>query len=332
MLALTHKPVLLTESVEGLAVQKGGRYVDCTLGGGGHSLAILEQSSPGGQLIGIDADPEAIKKAAETLVSYKTSVLLVNDNFSNIDTICQKNNFIPVHGVLFDLGLSTYQLDEDVRGFSFQREAALDMRFDPTQETTADDIVNTATETELSIILEEYGEEPLHKKIARYIVNNRPINTTLELASLVEQAAGGRHGRIHPATRTFQALRIAVNRELENLEIALGKASDVLGLGGRLVVISYHSLEDRIVKHFMQKEATDCICPPSLPVCMCGHRASLKLINKKVIVPTEQEIRNNPRSRSAKLRVAEKVAGRSKPVSQEPPTGYHKRNNSYSRN
>jgi len=308
-LTVAHKPVLLQETIEALAVQPGGRYVDCTVGGGGHALAVLEHSAPGGQLLGIDADPEAIRLSSARLESYRDSVLLVNDNFNNIDEICRRYSFVPVHGILFDLGLSTYQLDDDPRGFSFQRDAELDMRFDPQQTTTAADIVNTASETELALILYEYGEERFSRRIARRIVQQRPITTTLQLAAVVEAAVGGRRGsRIHPATRTFQALRIAVNRELESLESALAKSVGVLGVGGRLVVISYHSLEDRIVKHFMQKEASDCICPPAVPECRCGHKASLRILTKRVIVPAEDEVRDNPRSRSAKMRVAEKIA------------------------
>jgi len=308
VLTVAHKPVLLIETINALAVQPGGRYIDCTVGGGGHSIAILENSAPGGQLLGIDADPEAIRRANAHLSKYQNSVLLVNDNFVNISDICKRYSYLPVHGVLFDLGLSSYQLEDDPRGFSFQHDAVLDMRFNPAQDTTAADIVNNTSEAELSLILREYGEERFSQRIARRIVQERPINTTLQLAHIVENALGGRHGKIHPATRTFQAIRIFVNRELEMLEIALSKAVDVLGIGGRLVVISYHSLEDRIVKHFMQKEAKDCICPPNVLVCHCGHSASLRIINKKVIVPSEEELRDNPRSRSAKLRAAEKVA------------------------
>jgi 16S rRNA (cytosine1402-N4)-methyltransferase len=227
----------------------------------------------------------------------------------NLDLICQKYDFHPVHGILFDLGLSSVQLEDDPRGFSFQKDAALDMRFNPEQATTAADIVNNSSEAELSLLLREYGEEPFARRIARRIVENRPIETTLELVHIVEEAVGGKRGRINPATRTFQALRIAVNRELENLGIALSKAVDVLGTGGRLVVISYHSLEDRIVKHFMQRESKDCICPSEAPVCQCNHIARLLLITKKVITPADMEIRDNPRSRSAKMRIAEKIDG-----------------------
>jgi 16S rRNA (cytosine1402-N4)-methyltransferase len=309
VLTVTHKPVLLKETIEALAVQPGGRYIDCTLGGGGHALAILEASAPGGQLLGIDADPEAIRTVSERLISYHDSAFFVNDNFANLAAICKKYDFSPVHGIIFDLGMSSFQLDDDPRGFSFQYDAALDMRFGPQQGTTAADIINNSTEIELAQILKEYGEEPFARRIARRIFEARPIKTTLQLAAIVEDAVGGRHGRIHPATRTFQALRIAVNCELENLEAGLQQAVTALGPGGRLVIIAYHSLEDRIVKHFLQDEAKDCICPPSVPVCQCGHKATLHIITKKILVPSFEETSSNPRSRSAKMRVAEKLGG-----------------------
>jgi 16S rRNA (cytosine1402-N4)-methyltransferase len=210
-----------------------------------------------------------------------------------------------VNGILFDLGLSSLQLNGSNRGFSFQHDAPLDMRFSPSQEVTAADIINQSSEAELAHIIRTYGEEARSHKIARYLAKERPIKTTLQLALVIEHAIGGRKGRIHPATKTFQALRIAVNHELENLESALIQAVKLLGFGGRLVVISYHSLEDRIVKHFMRKESRDCICPPGTPTCVCGHSACLRLVSKKVITPSPQEVELNPRSRSAKLRVAE---------------------------
>ena len=225
---------------------------------------------------------------------FGKSVLLVNDNFVNLRDICLKYDFFPVHGILFDLGLSSPQLDEEGRGFSFQHDAPLDMRFSPTQKTTAADIVNTYSETELAHILKTYGEETNSRQIARKIVQKRPISTTTELASMVEEAVGGRHGKIHPATRTFQALRIVVNHEMENLESALNQAVSLLGFGGRLVVISYHSLEDRIVKHFMQKESRDCICPPEVMKCICGHKANLKIITRKIITPLLPKLELNP--------------------------------------
>ena len=307
MLTSTHIPVLVKETIEALAAQPGGRYIDCTVGCGGHAAAILEQSSPGGQLLGIDADPKAIEVARTRLEAYSGSVLLVNDNFANLQAICLKYDFLPVHGILFDLGLSSLQLNGSGRGFSFQHDAPLDMRLSPNQEVTAADIINTSSEAELAQLIRKYGEEGCSRQIARHIVRERPIRTTLQLAQTIERAIGSRRGIIHPATRTFQALRIAVNQELEHLEVALNQSINLLGFEGRLVVISYHSLEDRIVKQFMQREAKDCICPPRVPTCVCGHKASLKLITKKVVTPSLTEVELNPRSRSAKLRAAKRI-------------------------
>jgi 16S rRNA (cytosine1402-N4)-methyltransferase len=304
--ASTHTPVLLAEVLRALAVQPGGRYIDATLGGGGHAAAILEQSSPGGQLLGIDADPAAIAAAREKFRGSHDAILIVNDNFVNLQSICIKYNFFPVHGILFDLGLSSLQLNASGRGFSFQHDAPLDMRFNPGQKTTAADIVNATSEVRLANIIRAYGEESQSQRIARSIIQERPIETTGQLARLIEKTVG-RRGRLHPATKTFQALRIAVNHELENLETSLKQAVELLGYEGRLVVISYHSLEDRIVKQFMQREARGCICPPETPTCTCGHTPSLRLINKKVITPSVTEIRLNPRSRSAKLRASERI-------------------------
>ena len=292
--APSHIPVLAKEAIEALAVQPGGRYIDCTLGAGGHATAILEKSSPGGQLLGIDADPEAIKVAEARLEAYADSALLVNENFADLEAVCIKHDFLPVHGILFDLGLSSLQLNGYGRGFSFQRDAPLDMRFSPSQEVTAADIVNTYSEAELANLIKTYGEESHSYKIARYIVQQRPIETTLQLAQTIEQAARGRRGRIHPATKTFQALRIAVNQELDNLEVALKQAINLLGFEGRLVVISYHSLEDRVVKQFMRQESS-------------SDNPRLRLVHKRVIIPSEAEVQLNPRSRSAKLRAAERI-------------------------
>jgi 16S rRNA (cytosine1402-N4)-methyltransferase len=297
---------LLSETLRALAVQPGGRYIDCTLGGGGHAAAILDHSSPGGQLMGIDADPKAIEVAQERLQHYKSSTLLINDNFVNLQSICIKYDFFPVHGILFDLGLSSLQLNGNGRGFSFQHDAPLDMRFNPHQKVTAADIVNTTSEAKLANIIKTYGEEIYSHRIASRIVKERPIETTRQLARLIEQTVG-RRSKLHPATKTFQALRIAVNHELEYLEAALRQAIDLLGFEGRLVVISYHSLEDRIVKQLMQKEAKRCICPPGTPICVCNHVPRLRLIYKKVITPSATEIDLNLRSRSAKLRAAERI-------------------------
>lgn len=302
-----HTPVLLKEAVEALQVQPGKRYVDCTLGSGGHAMAILEKSLPNGQLLGIDADPDAIKIAKTRLADYADSTIIVNDNFANLETICKENNFLSVNGILFDLGMSSIQLDNAERGFSFQRDGPLDMRFGPTQELTAAEIINILPEDKLGNLIRTYGEESYSRQIARHIVRNRPINSTLELVHIVEQAIGSRRGKIHPATRTFLALRIAVNRELENLLTALKQTINCLGHRGRLVVISYHSLEDRLVKQFMVRENKGCLCPPETPICVCGHVPSLRLISKKAIMPLLGEIESNPRSRSARLRAAERL-------------------------
>ena len=302
-----HVPVLLDEVIAGLQAQRGGYFVDCTVGLGGHSAAILEKISPSGKLLGIDADPEAIKASQDKLSDYGEAVTLVNDNFVNLEAICRGYHFHPVDGILFDLGVSSLQLDTAERGFSFHLDAPLNMRFDPGQGLTASDIVNSFSEQELAKLIEKYGEERHSRRIARYIVQNRPIATTVELARLVEQALGGKRAKIHPATRTFMALRIAVNSELQNLELALKQTIDLLRPGGRLTVISYHSLEDRIAKQFMRYAASSCLCPPGTVICCCGHVSTLKLISRKVIKPTSLEIESNPRSRSAKLRVAERL-------------------------
>jgi 16S rRNA (cytosine1402-N4)-methyltransferase len=301
-----HIPVLRDEVIDALLVQPGGRYIDCTVGQGGHASARLEHSSPGGQLLGIDLDPQAIAQAKERLLPYGKAAFLINNDYKNLEDICSTLDFQPVHGILFDLGLSSFQLANTSRGFSFRFDAPLDMRFNPAQELTAATIVNTFSEQELVAIIANYGEERRSRRIARSIVASRPINTTLELAAVVQRAVGIR-GRIHPATKTFQALRIAVNQELEHLKVALEQTVHLLGFGGRLVAISYHSLEDRLVKEYLNRESRDCICPPRTPVCVCGHKATLRLIDKKPIVPSPAEIEANPRSRSAKMRVAERI-------------------------
>jgi 16S rRNA (cytosine1402-N4)-methyltransferase len=302
-----HVPVLLDEVIAGLQAQPGGYFVDCTVGLGGHAAAILEKISPSGRLLAIDADPEAIEVSQIKLSDYGEAVTLVNDNFVNLEAICKEYHFHPVDGILFDLGVSSLQLDTAERGFSFHLDAPLNMRFDPGQGLTASDIVNSFSEQELAKLIEKYGEERHSRRIARYIVQNRPIATTVELAHLVERASGSGRAKIHPATRTFMALRIAVNSELENLELALKQTINLLRPGGRLTVISYHSLEDRIVKQFMRYAASSCLCPPGAVICRCGHVPTLKLISRKVIKPTSLETESNPRSRSAKLRIAERL-------------------------
>ncbi len=305
---LTHAPVLTEDVVRYLAVQPGGRYVDGTVGAGGHARAIIEAAAPGGLLLGLDADPQAIHVAERNLAPFADSVKLVEANFRELEGACRRLNFVPVHGVLFDLGLSSMQLADTSRGFSFQTEAPLDMRFSPRQTLTAAGIVNDYAEAELAGVIWRFGEERASRRIARAIVRARPLSTTRELAAIVSRAVRGGPSPPPPATRTSQALPIAVNDELDALTAGLEQARDVLGQGGRLVVISFHSLEDRIVKQFFQRESRDCICPPEAPRCLCDHRATLRIITKRTVTPTVEEIVANPRSRSARLRTAERLA------------------------
>lgn len=307
--AATHIPVLFQSVLKHLQVEPGGRYVDATVGGGGHASGILAASSPDGRLLGLDRDPAALQRARERLAPYGRRAVLVHSSFARLAAVVRTRQFAPVSGVLFDLGLSSLQLADPLRGFAFSAEGPLDMRFDPTSGgPTAATLVNELSLDDLTTLLYRYGEERQARRIARAIVSNRPLSTTQELASVIEDAVGRRGRRIHPATRSFQALRIAVNDELDALETALPQAVEILAPGGRLVVISFHSLEDRIVKRFMRRESRDCICPPELPVCACDHEATLRLVERGVIRPTEDEIAANPRARSARLRVAERLA------------------------
>jgi 16S rRNA (cytosine1402-N4)-methyltransferase len=298
-----HVPVLLDEVLAGLQVKAGGRYIDCTLGSGGHARAILEQSAPDGRLLGIDVDGGAIEVAMTELAPYERRTRLVFDSFVHLRKISAEQGFTPADGVLADLGVSSMQLQQAERGFSFQQEGPLDMRFDLDGETTARHLVNRLGQAELAEILSKYGEEPKAKAIARAIVRGRPVETTTELANLVARTVGQRR-KLHPATKTFQALRIAVNQELRALSELLPQALDVLVSGGRMAFITFHSLEDRLVKQFMAQESRDCICPPQVPVCGCHHRRTLQPLTRKPIRPSPAEIRENPRSRSAKLRIA----------------------------
>lgn len=288
-----------------------GAYIDGTVGAGGHSAALLEASAPDGRLLGLDQDPNALRVAAERLAPFGERVTLVQANFRMLGDVARAHGFDAVDGILLDLGFSSLQMDDPERGFSFTAEGPLDMRLDPSAAITAADLVNRLPERELANLIFEYGEERQSRRIARAIVAHRPIHTARELGELIAQAVPRRRGeRIHPATRTFQALRIAVNDELGALEEALPQAVELLKPGGRLAVISFHSLEDRIVKNYFRREATDCLCPPHILFCECGHRASLAIVTRKPITPTEEEISRNPRARSAKLRVAERLSHR----------------------
>ena len=306
-LELHHEPVMMPEIMKALNVQPGGRYIDGTLGEGGHSREILRAADPGGQVLGLDADAEAITVATERLADYSESFRAVNVNFRDVRATALEHEFVPVHGVLFDLGVSSLQLDRESRGFSFRRADPLDMRFSFDQQITAADIVNHYAESELADIIFHLGEDRAARRIAREIVRSRPIMTSIELAGIIEKANPRRGKRTHPATQTFQAIRIAVNDELSALETALEQAVSLLGQGGRMAVISYHSLEDRIVKNFVRKQASDCVCPPQTPICHCDHLATLKVITRRPLIPTDAETDSNPRARSAKLRVVERI-------------------------
>ncbi|HET6616154.1 MAG TPA: 16S rRNA (cytosine(1402)-N(4))-methyltransferase RsmH [Dehalococcoidia bacterium] len=307
MAETTHVPVMLSEVLSALDVREGGRYIDCTLGGAGHAEAILERAQPGGTLLAIDADAAAIERGRARLARFEGAYELVCGNFKDVGQIARQLEFAPVNGVLMDLGLSSFQLELG-EGFSFQRDTTLDMRFGA-EGPTAGDIVNSYGEEELANLIFKYGEEPASRRIARRIVAARPIGTSAQLAKAVEQAVGRRANlKTHPATRTFQALRIAVNQELENLAAALPQAHGLLGFGARLAVLSYHSLEDRIVKDYIRRESKDCICPPGLPECRCGHKATLRPVTKGALKPSLAEIEANPRARSARLRAAERIA------------------------
>ncbi len=298
---------MVSEALAGLDPKSGGAYIDCTVGGGGHSLAVLE-TAPDIRVMGIDLDGEARRTASLRLAEYGNAVDIVEGNFRDVEQIADEHGFNPADGVLFDLGLSSIQVDTAVRGFSLRQEARLDMRFDTAQKLTAHELVNRRSADHLADLIFRLGEEPRARRIARAVVRNRPVETTTALAEIVEGAVGRAGGRrIHPATRTFQALRMAVNSELENLRQGLAGAIRVLRRAGRLVVISYHSLEDRVVKTTLRREAADCVCPPKTPVCACGHEASLRLVHRRVIRPDAHEVTANPRARSARLRTAARI-------------------------
>ncbi len=301
-----HRPVMAAQVVAFL-VTGPGDYVDATVGLGGHAERILEAAGPESRLLGLDLDPRALEVAARRLSRFGPRVRLVRANFADVAEVAHRAGFVPARGVLFDLGVGSHQLEDPAAGFSFQLSGPLDMRYDPDAPITAADLVNRLPEAELAELIRRYGEEPRARRIARAIVQARPIKTTDELARVVARAVGTARGRTHPATRTFMALRIAVNRELENLARGLEGAVRVLGRGGRVVVISFHSLEDRLVKEFFRRESRDCICPPGIPVCVCGHRAVLRALTRRPVTPDEAEIKLNPRARSAKLRAAEKI-------------------------
>ncbi len=302
-----HHPVLYEEIINALKPKNKGYYVDCTLGAGGHALGILNASQPEGQLLGFDLDPQALALARETLAPHERRTLLFQRSYTKLSETLQEIKWTLVHGIVLDLGASSMQFDTAERGFSFRTDAPLDMRFGPQASESAADIINTYSEAELAEIIFRYGEERASRRIAKAIIKKRPIYTTFELATLISTVIPRKGKRVHPATRTFQALRIAVNDELGTIEKVLPQAVESLAPGGRLAVISFHSLEDRLVKRFFRRESKDCICPPRQPICTCEHKAIIKELSRKPILPTEEEIGLNSRARSAKLRIIEKL-------------------------
>ncbi|NLL81594.1 MAG: 16S rRNA (cytosine(1402)-N(4))-methyltransferase RsmH [Tissierellia bacterium] len=306
-----HVSVLLNEVINGLDIKPDGIYVDGTLGGGGHSFEIVKRLK-GGKLIGIDQDLEAIDKASEVLKDYEENVILVHDNYENINRILRNLNIEKVDGILLDLGVSSYQLDEESRGFSHNKDAELDMRMDSTSSFSAWNVVNEYSKEELEQIIWNYGEERWAKRIAEFIVTERKtksIDSTFDLVGVIKKAIpkAVRMEGHHPAKRTFQAIRIEVNRELEVLGNSIYKMIEVLNPGGRLAIITFHSLEDRIVKESFKELYKDCICPPEFPKCICDKKREIEIITRKPIKPGEKELIENPRSRSAKLRIAKKL-------------------------
>ncbi len=301
-----HTPVLLKETLEYLSPKKDGFYIDATGGGGGHSKEILKLIIPEGKLIFIDRDEQAIKEAEQSLKDFEGYVIFVNDNFSNIDKILSEMNISNVNGILFDLGVSSHQIDTGQRGFSYMQDGPLDMRMDPSSNKSAKEVVNNYCEDELVKIMSEFGEERFAKRISRNIVRSRPLSSTKELADIIKRSVPQKYS-FDSVVRVFQAIRIEVNDEMESLSTALSSSIKILNKGGRIVVISYHSLEDRIVKNIFREAASTCICDKKLPVCVCKHERTLDIITRKPVTASPDETADNSRARSAKLRAAEKV-------------------------
>ena len=311
-IVFSHYSVLLNECIEGLDIKPDGIYVDLTTGGAGHSYEIVKRLTNGGKHIALDRDDDALAAAKQRLAEFSDRVIFVKDNFKNLGNVLDELGIDAVDGVIADLGVSSYQLDTAERGFSYNNDGLLDMRMNKSDALTAYDVVNTYSKERLKQIIYDYGEEKFAPRIASFIEearSNKPIETTWELSDIIKSAIPqkARVGGSHPAKRTFQAIRIEVNGELDAISPAITSAVERLKVGGRLAVISFHSLEDRIVKRTIAELVKGCTCPPELPMCMCGKKPTLKLVSRKPILPSEKELEENPRSRSAKLRVAEKI-------------------------
>ncbi len=302
-----HRSVLYQEIIDALNPTSSGCYIDGTVGAGGHAWGILAACAPAGKLLGLDLDPQALGLARQRLAEFAGRFELAQASYTTLPEQIQRLGWGGVQGIVMDLGVSSMQLDTAERGFSFLRDGPLDMRFGPSQPHTAADLVNHLPEADLADLIFRYGEDRNSRRIARAILAGRPYTTTLQLAQVIEKALGRGRDRLHPATRTFQALRIAVNEELQSIEETLPKAIAALAPGGRLAVIAFHSLEDRLVKQYFRRESRDCICPPEQLICNCGHTAIIKEITRHPILPQEEEAQTNPRARSARLRVAEKL-------------------------
>jgi 16S rRNA (cytosine1402-N4)-methyltransferase len=307
LIDMPHQPVLYQEIIHALQPHAGGRYVDGTLGAGGHARGIMEASAPDGQLLGLDVDPQALALARKNLAPYEQRIHLAQASYTSLSMQLAQLEWDAVDGILLDLGASSMQFDTPERGFSFLHDAPLDMRFGPRVPQTAADLVNKYSERELADLIYQYGEERDSRKIARAIVRARPIHTTRELVAVIEAVSPRRGDRVHPATRTFQALRIAVNQELASIQEVLPQAAAALKAGGRLAVMSFHSLEDRIVKDFFREQSRDLVNPPYERIYENERTATLKEVNRKPITPSEAELQSNPRARSAKLRIVEKT-------------------------
>ncbi|NLZ26375.1 MAG: 16S rRNA (cytosine(1402)-N(4))-methyltransferase RsmH [Chloroflexi bacterium] len=302
-----HRPVLYQETIQYLTAKNAKRFLDCTAGAGGHSEGLLRESSPDSELIALDLDPTAIALSQERLKPFGNRAKVIKASYLEAPQVLQAQGWDGVDGILMDLGVSSMQFDQGERGFSFRFDAPLDMRFDPNKGQSASDLVNGLSESELAQIIWEYGEEKYSRRIAKAIVQARPLYSTFELAEIVRKAVGKTREQQDPATRTFQALRIAVNDELNVISQAVPNLIELLQTNGRIAIISFHSLEDRIVKNVFRQASTDCICPPEKLICDCGHVATVKVLTKRPITASEDELQTNPRSRSARLRIAQKL-------------------------